>query len=373
MMYEQNNVSIWAISKYCATSPQAGVLNTCLQRLDKAHGHINAIERKLWYDRERAIWSANQAKAKVVELLLYLQDNQTEVTPIEKYIHKSKLPQLLGLLDDLFPSQTVLNEVKESENNILSEPFPALGPGSMNQGERKALEYGLARQYRYTNALWSFLEVAETEVAKRFLVLKVGDWLRVHDGNTAVVISMHGLSINVFIPSRAKGDLLQAIRTYWLARSNLAQVPPIELPFYGPAHYWLSLSSRLLKTARHLLHNTNELKTVRDLLIQIIDATSKSWWLMNIPGERQVSWGHCQLRNAHLLHKNAPQCIAGVLSGAASTIEILSGWSPNARIVEPDSSWEFQFAVMLEAIELVIRNIKSNYPLMSYVQQKTPC
>jgi hypothetical protein len=231
------------------------------------------------------------------------------------------------------------------------------------------LEYGLARQYRYTNALWAFLEVAETEVAKRFLTLKVGDWLRVHDGNTAVVISMHGLSINVFIPSCATGDLLQAIRTYWLVRSNLVPVPPKELPIHGPAHYWLSLSSRLLQTARHLLHNTNELKTVRDLLIQIIDTASKSWWLMNAPGERQVSWGHCQLRNAHLLHGNAPQHIAGVLSGAASNIEHLSGWSPNARIVEPDSSWAFQFAVMLEAIEQAIRNLKSDYPTMSYAPQ----
>lgn len=368
---EQSQNSIWSADKHDAPTDQTTILDACLQWCDKAHGHINAIERKLWHDINRGIWSANQAKARSAEILLFLRDSPREIPVIERYIHKDKLPELLKALEDIFPSYAVLQEVNESEAAILAEPFPILGLGSMNHEERLALNSGIARQYRYIKALWGLLEVTEEAVAERFLALRVGDWLKVHDGNAGVICSIRGLTVQVFIPAWATGDLLQAMRLYWLVRSHLVPIPAQRLPVLGPAHYWLSLSRNLLQSARHLVHNTNELKAARDIFIQVLDATAKTWWLANIPGERQVSWGHCQLRNVHLLHGKAPQAVAGILSGAASRIEYLSGWTPNARIAKPDENWALQLAIMIEAVTPVLTDLESDISAMRYELQNT--
>lgn len=262
-MSEQNSASIWIADKSDASTDQTAMLQVCLQRLDRAHGHINAIERKLWYDTDRGVWSANQAKARIAEILLWLRDGPNEIPP-ERYIHKNKLPELVNALEGIIPSCSALLEVKESETAILTEPFPILR-GPLNHEERQALNLGIARQYRYINALWSLLEIAEDAVAKRFLALQAGDWLRLHDGNSAVVCSVHGLSVQVFIPAWATGDLLQAIQRYWLVRARLIPIAPQNLPVLEPAHYWLSLSRNLLQSARHHLHDSDELKVVRDI------------------------------------------------------------------------------------------------------------
>jgi hypothetical protein len=195
------------------------------------------------------------------------------------------------------------------------------------------------------------------------LALRVGDWLRLYDGNIAVVCSIHGLTVQVFIPALATGDLLQAIQFYWLVRARLVPIDPQSLPVQKPAHFWLSLSRNQLQSARQLLHDLNEIKVVRDMLIQALDAAAKSWWLANAPSERQVSWGHCELRNVHLLHGRAPHAVATALCGVASNIEYLSGWGPNSRTVELDEDWVLHLAVMIEAIENVLTNLESDLAL----------
>ena len=44
------------------------------ERLKKTLGHINATERKLWHDTDRGLWSAKQAKARLAEAWLWLED-----------------------------------------------------------------------------------------------------------------------------------------------------------------------------------------------------------------------------------------------------------------------------------------------------------
>lgn len=361
-MSEQNSASIWITDKSDPSTNQAAMLQICLQRLDWAYGHINAIERKLWYDTDRGVWSANQAKARIAEILLWLRDGPNEISP-ERYIHKIKLPELVNALEGIIPSCSALLEVKESETMVLTEPFPILR-GSLNHEERRALNSGIAHQYRYINSLWNLLKVAEDAVAEHFLALRVGDWLRLYDGNTAVVCSIHGLTVQVFIRALATGDLLQAIQSYWLVRARLAPIGSQSLPVQKPAHFWLSLSRNQLQSARQLLHDSNETKVVRDMLIRALDAAAKSWWLANAPSERQVSWGRCELRNVHLLHGKAPHAIVTTLCGVANNIEYLSGWGPNSRTVELDEDWVLQLAVMIEAIESVLANLESDLALV---------
>ncbi len=360
-MSEQNSASIWITDKCDAPTDQPAMLQACLQRLDWAHGHINAIERKLWYDTDRGVWSANQAKARIAEILLWLRDGLNEISS-ERYIHKSKLPELVNVLEGIIPSSSPLLDVKESEAAILTEPFPILR-GTLNHEERQALNLGIALQDRYINALRGLLEVAEDAVAKRFLALQAGDWLRLLDGNSAVVCSVHGLSVRVFIPAWATGDLLQAMQLYWLVRARLVPIAPQNLPVLEPAHYWLSLSHNLLQSARHHLHDSDDLKVVRDVLTQALDAAAKSWWLANAPGERQVTWGHSQLRNVHLLHGKAPHAVTETLCSAANSIEHLSRSESYERIGELNGSWALQLAVMIEALGRVLKNLESDLSL----------
>lgn len=59
-----------------------------LHRLQKADGHINAAERKLWHETDRALWSAHQAQARVAEVWLGLVGSYEELPALERYLSK---------------------------------------------------------------------------------------------------------------------------------------------------------------------------------------------------------------------------------------------------------------------------------------------
>jgi hypothetical protein len=49
-----------------------------LERIEKADGHINAAERKLWHETDRGLWSARQAKARIGEVWMWLTEQRTD-------------------------------------------------------------------------------------------------------------------------------------------------------------------------------------------------------------------------------------------------------------------------------------------------------
>lgn len=66
-------------------------------RLDKADGHINAAERKLWYETDRGFWSGDQAKARLAEAWLWLRGEPVQPLPLERYLKKDVLQQRLPM------------------------------------------------------------------------------------------------------------------------------------------------------------------------------------------------------------------------------------------------------------------------------------
>lgn len=95
-----------------------------IERLNKTDGHINAIDRHLWRDTGRGLWSGHQAVARLAEAWFLRHGLAATLPPLEKYLPREVMRQRL---DDFnrAPTGDVLKgrmgEVAAAEAAILAD------------------------------------------------------------------------------------------------------------------------------------------------------------------------------------------------------------------------------------------------------------
>ena len=173
------------------------------ERLRKADGHINSAERKLDFrEVERGIWSAVQAKARFAEAWLWLNDAGVEFPPLERYLARSVVRERLEAFQRAPKSDlmvTAWEEAEAAEQAVREVKIPEF-TGRPTIADRALLEEGLSRKRRFIDALRGIGHVVEDVVAKRFLNLRRGDWVRLENGDTGRVQRLKGLSVRIFVP-----------------------------------------------------------------------------------------------------------------------------------------------------------------------------
>ena len=282
-------------------------------RLKKALGHINATERKLWHDTDRGLWSARQAKARVAEAWLWLEDG-AEYPPVERYLAREVVHARLEAFERAPMSdavKTAWTEVGAAEQAILETGFPSL-KSPIKGLKREALEAGLTRKHRYLGALRDLVRRVEDMVAERFVDLCPGDWVQVNvkDGPTGRVLGLEGLTVCLFeLDLESELDLLteldlewedgdrpnyvvsedweKRVRRYTLLFAEIIRVrPPKHPPITEPSYYWmLSAYGRFRETSR-LVKCTDwvRLAHVDEMLSETLDAAAMAWWATFAPG-----------------------------------------------------------------------------------------
>jgi len=201
------------------------------ERFYKAGGHINATERKLWNETERALWSARQAQARVSETFLLLTGRAEAFPPIERYLHKDVLEERLQALESMQKTadvETVWMELKEAENVICTVSFPQ----DVYAISKDTLREGLDRKWRYIRALRSLLEAAEMLFVDRFIVLKPGDWIWLYNG-PAKVIKFRGAAIESLRPEFYPPFLKYEPKTHLVSIKYVTRYvePPVHVRF----------------------------------------------------------------------------------------------------------------------------------------------
>lgn len=254
-----------------------------LQRVDKADGHINAAERKLWHETERGLWSARQAQARIAEVWMGLSGALSGFAPIERYLDKRVMRarlQAFAATDLPASMHAAYREVLAAEAAIQAEPFVDLSGSGADPQQREALQAGLARKYRYLDALRALRRAVEACLAERFVALKPGDWIRLKDpmlsnhlllagytdfaataraqGLPGEVIALRGLTAWVFFPGVAERRLEEAIHGYRLGSAGLERAaPPPPGPITAPGYYWLTAARRRFARSRALLRGAD--------------------------------------------------------------------------------------------------------------------
>ena len=268
------------------------------ERLDKALGHINAVERHLWDKTDRGIWSGHQAMARAAEMWLWLQGAMTSLPPIERYLPREVLEQRLTDLADAgfqTPLASRLQEIDAAEAAILAEPFTR-----DTASDRGGLQAGLARQHRYLSSLRDLLEEVETVIADRYIALRPGDWALVPGNGVGRLIVRRGLAGWFLIPSVARTDPDKAIIGWSLDRLNPARIEPDpDQPITAPTFY----------------------AVVNDVL----DAVAKAWLIEMVPGTDRVLWSQIYAQqHVPQLAETAPATMADPLVATLRRNEDLS-------------------------------------------------
>lgn len=175
-----------------------------MERLRKADGHINSAQRKLDFGEiERGIWSAVQAKARFAEAWLWLNEAGVEFPPLERYLARNVVRERLGAFQRAPKSDlmvTAWEEAEAAEQAVREVKLPVL-TGHSPIVDRTLLEESISRKYRFIDALHGIRHVVEDVVAKRFLNLRRGDWVRLENGDTGRVQRLEGLTVRIFVPA----------------------------------------------------------------------------------------------------------------------------------------------------------------------------
>lgn len=304
---------------------QAGPIPTELtERLQKAQGHINSAERRLWKETPRGLWSGQQAMARAAEIWLRHQGRLDGLPPAERYLTRERLRERLDALERAAPGTPLevrVAEIHAAEAAILAEPF-----GSLPDIARPALEAGLARQYRYLNALRGLVQEVEESLAARYVSLRIGDWARVPGAGLGQLLDRQGLLAWFFVPSFALNAIDRSIRGYSLAFRTLQ---PLSLgsksPLGPPAYHWLLVANRRWQKAERMARNG--WLTISDFyldLCSLLDACAKAWLVAVAPLPRQVAWSQVYAqRHVPLLADKAPSAVAEPLIEALQRSEAL--------------------------------------------------
>ena len=214
------------------------------ERLHKADGHINSAERKLDFrEVERGLWSAGQAKARFAEAWLWLNETGVEFPPLERYLSRSVVRERLEAFQRAPKSDlmaTAWEEAEAAEQAVHEVELPIL-TGYPVIVDRTLLEERLSRKYRFIEALRQISHVVEDVVAKRFLNLRRGDWVRLEDGDIGRVQRLKGLSVRLFVPA-SYPKLKHFTLRYGLSIERV-ELPMVEAPEGG----WVESAWRLAR------------------------------------------------------------------------------------------------------------------------------
>ena len=342
------------------------------ERLNKAQGHINATERRLWHDTDRGFWSAGQAKARLAEAWLWLEDGM-EFPPLDRYLAREVVQARLeafaqGPVSDAV--KVAWAEVGAAEQAILETGFPSL-KSPMKGLKREALEAGLARKYRYLNALRDLKRSVEDAIAERFVDLRPGDWVQVKDGPMGCVIGLAGLTVRFLElgtdsffeldadseESEGKDrlnyvvldDWEDSMRRYTLLYAEITRVqPPEHPPLMEPSYYWMLSAYAGLRNISRLVRNADwlALADFDGMLSEVLDSAAKAWWTTFAPSSRDVVWSSHSERNVERLEHRAPSAISAPLNRCLRNLRGLTEERGSALPREP-VSWRSEIEEML--------------------------
>jgi len=318
-----------------------------IERLLKAERHIEAAERRLWKETERGLWSGRQAMARVAEVWLRFQGQLDSLLPPERYLPSELLQETLVVLEGAAigtPLAARLQEIAAAEAAILREPFSRLP-----NPPRDELRAGLARKYRYLDALRGLVQEVEDAIADRYVTLRVGDWVKLPGAQIGQLLDRQGLSGWFFVPALALTAIDRAIMGYSLCVLHLE---PLSL---GPdrsvaphAYYWLlAVSWRWQNLERMAEGDWVSLPDFNSRLGAVLDAAAKAWLIGIAPLPRQVMWSQVySTQNVPLLADRAPAAIAEPLIEALQRGEALSLRAIKSHGQEPQG-WRDEIAGIL--------------------------
>ena len=387
MMVEvDDSKGVWIASEEEGGSVAFALRHGLLERLDKADGHINAAERRLWNETERGMWSARQVMARVAEVWLVLSGELTDLPPTERYLKKdimhARLQAFVAAPKPL-SLESLWHDVELAQETILSTPFPRLST-RLSEAERVELKNGLERKYRFIDALRKLVDLMESYFADRFIAVRPGDWLCIDDrslanhmllqgnlrqakrmqknGLVGRVLALKGLSVRVFFPTMAEHALEEAIRGYHVACTRIVHGGQREKTFIAePGYYWLVRANYSLQRARVLLmkaRTAKDFSPAREVLFYALDAMTKAWWASFAPGDAPVLWHHRHLQFVHDLEGVAPAKIAKPLCKAMRHIETLSGWCGRQRIGDCHDDVFQKLGIVLEVASTVFGRLE---------------
>lgn len=331
-----------------------------LERIEKADGHINAAERKLWHETDRGLWSARQAQARIGEVWLWLNHYRTDALPdVERYLDRETTDERLAGFADAEKSERLAAAwagIDHAEHAIIDDPFPELTRAPGTDAERTALLSGISRKDRYIAALRACLAVVEDAFAERFVAVRQGTWLRLHDGALGRVVSRRGLRIDVFMPERAWSDPREAHRAYVLRLARIEVLSEPSIATIGiPAYYWLCHAHAAHRAVRSLLKDDNgqDVKAVAYALGAATDAAAKVWLSQFLPDHAGIYWSGALRQNIEALGDGAPRGFSRSLRRVWKLVETLSG---SARLLrgEKRPSWPLKVAVAAESLPPIL-------------------
>jgi hypothetical protein len=338
-----------------AELPQGAALRQALlERLIKADGHINATERKLWDDTDRGLWSARQAKARIAEVWLWLGGHDEEPPNVGRYLDRETTTARLSVFETITtPPEFVAarTRLEATEGLVRAIPFPKLN-GPLSEDARGALNAGLARKHNLVRALRECLRVTEDAFADRYVALKAGNWVQLHDGESGCMVGRRGLIAQFFLPSQAWPNPGEAHRGYALhiARFHRRDEPTPRL-IGVPTYYWMCCAFDRHRAAWQALkqQNTPALFEVTGLAQQSIDAAAKAWLGRFAPGHRDVAWSTCSGQNVRAVAERDTSNLGETLLKYWRHIGGIQhrGAMP-AELKSP--SWPLQLAVALQAL-----------------------
>lgn len=294
------------------------------ERLLRAERHINAVERRLWKETERGLWSGHQAMARAAEAWFRLHGQLDSLLPPERYLPREVLQERLEALERAAPGTPLearLAEIHAAEAAILAEPYrnlPILPPDE--------LRAGLARKHRYLDALHGLVEEVEEAIANRYLTLRVGDWVNVPGAGIGQLLERPGLTGWFFVPGIGLTAPNEAIKGHSLTSRHLE---PLALgndrPVGPPAYYWLLAANDRWQDVERMAER--HWVTISDLhrgLSAVLDAAAKAWLIGRGLLLRKVMWSQANAqRHVPFLSDRAPPAIAEPLIEALQRSEAL--------------------------------------------------
>lgn len=343
--------NLWNVGRGETESFSAALLQACLDRLLKADGHINAVDRYLWQDKDRGMWSGNQAKARMVETLKLLRDAPAHIPVLERYLPRQDMHALLQEFHALMPDPVTSREMAEAEQGVSENDFLAYGHEQLTPEDREKLDGGIKRAYRYRMALFAALQAAEAAVASRYLRVKVGDWVSVRGCRAGYVCGMQGLTLQVFDPAQAGRNCRHAITRHWLIREEAMLATEPVPHFLGPEYYSYSHARREREVLGRLIQEGASPVDQREQLILALDAMARTWWLIHVPGDYRLGCDSHGLGLVLALGDLPRSDVTGLLRGMAERIETLSGWSGKNPFASPNAEWNLEFAVMAATLD----------------------
>ena len=331
-------------------------------RLIKAQGHINATGRKLWHDTDRGLWSARQAKARLAETWLWLEEG-AEFPPLDRYLAREVVQARLEAFAQAPMSDAVKAawmEMAAAEEAILETGFPTASPHM----DQEALKAGMARERRYLDSLSGLMHCVEDAIAERFVDLRLGEWVRMRAGPTGQVLGWNGLTVGIFAvgdgvegedgPNHATTDDAERnVRHYTLLYAEITRArPPEHPPITEPSYYWMLSAHDRLRKVSHLIRNADwlVLADVERMLSKTLDAVAKAWWAAVAPVHARAIGGIYPARNVESLDGRAPSPISGPLGRCLRGLRALTKKRMNALPAEP-ASWRSEMEELLPLVE----------------------